>query len=84
MDANHIEQLQKIADEVYGKAGELIAEGNRPFAVAAVFSMVSLQIYKTLLSADEYNQMVDSISNNRHSIIALTDALKSSIASNLH
>lgn len=84
MNTNDVEQLKKIADEIYGKAGELIAEGNRPFAVAAVFSMVSLQIYKTLLSADEYNQMVDSISNNRHSIIALTDVLKSAIASSLH
>lgn len=84
MESSDIEQLQRIADEVYGKAGELIADGNRPFAVAAVFSMVSLQIYKTLLSPDDYNQMVDSISNNRNSIIALTDALKSAISSSLH
>jgi len=84
MEDESIEQLRVIADEVYGKAGEMIADGLKPFAVAAVFTMVALQIYKTLLSSDEYNHMVDSISEGRHSIIALTDALKSNILKDLH
>ena len=84
MDNKDVQTLQRIADVVYGKAGELIAEGERPFAVAAVFSMVSLQIYKTLLSPEEYNQMVDSISDQRDSIIALTDMLKSALSKSMH
>ena len=84
METEDVQALQRIADIVYSKTGDLIADGERPFAVAAVFSMVALQIYKTLLSPEEYNLMVDSISDSRHSIIALTDALKLSTSKSIH
>ena len=57
-------------DELYiaaqGFAGGLMTEFNvNPLAVAAVFSAISLQIYKSSLSDDEFNSMVDTISDSR-------------------
>lgn len=77
-------ELQVIADEIYRMAGDMIAEGQKPFAVAAVFVMIALQIYKTQLSAEDYNSMVDSISENRDQIKSLTDMVKSDFLKKFH
>lgn len=69
---NDNENLEAIANSLYTMAGDMIAEGQKPFAVAAVFTMIALQIYKSSLSEQEYNLMVDSISENRHKIKSLT------------
>ena len=66
-------QLNEIADEIYTMASDMIVDGQRPFAVAAVFMTIALQIYKTSLNEKDYNEMVDTISANRDKIKSLTD-----------
>jgi len=77
-------ELNTAADQIYRLAGDMIAEGQKPFAVAAVFTMVALQIYKTSLSAEDYNMMVDSISENRDKIISLPEMVKSPFMKSFH
>lgn len=66
-------ELQSLTNQMYTITEELVAEGNSPFAVAAVHVMIALQIYKTSLSEEEYNLMVDSISISRDKIKPLTE-----------
>jgi hypothetical protein len=44
-----------------------------PYACAAVMAKLSMMIYKTSLSEEDYNLMIDTISNNRHAIKSLTE-----------
>lgn len=68
--------LVEVADRAYKAVGELIQEGNPPFAVAAVYIMIALQIYKSSLSEEDYNEMVNSISLNRDNIKTLAEMSK--------
>ena len=77
-------EMQVIANRIYQITGEIIAEGTQPFAIAAVLTMVALQIYKTSLSADDYNKMVDSISEDRDRIKSLTEMFKSDNMKSIH
>lgn len=43
-------------------------EGISPMACAAIMTKLALMMYKTSLGAEEYNLMVDSISDSRHLI----------------
>ena len=64
--------------DVYKFSTELVEKGYTPYAIAAMFTMVALQIYKTSMSTEEYNLMVDMISNNRDRVPTLpTDAIGS-------
>lgn len=66
-------ELQSLTNQMYTITEELVAEGNSPFAVAAVHVMIALQIYKSSLSEEEYNLMVDSISISRDKIKPLAE-----------
>lgn len=78
------EQLTSLADDIYNMAGDKIKEGEKPFAIAAVFIMIALQIYKTSLSEEEYNLMVDSISENRDKIKSLPEMVKDTSLGKFH
>lgn len=77
-------QLTAIADRMYKLTNDLVAEGYKPFAVAAVHVMIALQMYKTALSDEEYNLMVDSISDNRDQIKSLAPLAADSVARSFH
>lgn len=77
-------QLTAIADRMYKLTNDLVAEGYKPFAVAAVHVMIALQMYKTALSDEEYNLMVDSISDNRDQIKSLAPLAVDSVARSFH
>ena len=58
----------------YGALTQKFAEeGINPFACAAIMAKLALMIYKTSLSAEEYNLMVDSISDSRDRIKTLIE-----------
>lgn len=67
-------ELQSLTNQMYTITEELVAAGNSPFALAAVHVMIALQIYKTSLSEEEYNLMVDAISINRDKVKPLAEA----------
>jgi len=60
-------------DDVYKFTGTLIEDGHTPFAVAAAFTLVALQMYKTSMTDEDYNKMVDSISESRGRVKSLTE-----------
>ena len=62
-------------DEVYGElteiAGEKINDGVPVEEVSALFIRIGLEIYRTMSSDEEFDTMVDYISENRHYISSL-------------
>ena len=50
----------------------MIGKDHSPLAIAAILMTQALSIYKTVLEEDEYEQMVDSISNSRDKVAKLT------------
>lgn len=46
----------------------LIDKGISPYAMAAIMTKLGMMIYKTSLNAEDYNLMVDSISDQRNLI----------------
>ena len=83
-EENKNQELARLADSVYGNAGELIADGYAPLAVAAVYIMIALQIYKTTLSPEDYQAIVDSISESRNDVRSLTEMVKNSVLKQFH
>ena len=56
-------------DETYNDISEFatikLAAGRSPFEVAAALVTIGASIYRTTLNEEEYNLMMDAISNNR-------------------
>jgi hypothetical protein len=58
----------KITVELYNKYmkfTETMSEEYDALAIAGIMTAQALSIYRTIMSEDEYNQMVDNISNSR-------------------
>jgi hypothetical protein len=53
----------------YGELTRKFAEeGINPFACAAIMTKLAFMIYKTSLNAEDYNSMINAISDSRHEI----------------
>jgi hypothetical protein len=53
----------------YGELTRKFAEeGINPFACAAVMTKLAFMIYKTSLNAEDYNSMINAISDSRNEI----------------
>jgi hypothetical protein len=50
----------------------MIDKDHSPIAIAAILVAQALSIYKTVLEEDEYNSIVDSISDKRDKVTKLT------------
>jgi hypothetical protein len=50
-----------------------IEEGFSPYAIAAIMTKISFMIYKTTLNAEDYNIMINQISDNRDKIKSLQE-----------
>jgi len=73
------QELHEISDRMYELTGKLIEEGQKPFAIAAIYIMIAMQIYRTMLSEEDYNQMIDAISMNRDQVQTLTSVIKNTL-----
>lgn len=74
MDADD-QSLTKIQDGLAHYVSNLISQQNHSaLAVAAVMVKISLQIYRTVLSNEEFHVMVDEISARRDQICPLIAA----------
>lgn len=58
-------------EDVYKFSTEMIDKGYTPYAIAAMFTLVAMQIYKSSMTDQEYNLMIDMISKNRDRVTAL-------------
>lgn len=58
-------------EELYGKYmafNSVMLENHRPLEIAAIMITQALSIYKTVLSKEDYQKMVDSISGLRDKV----------------
>ncbi len=60
-------ELENLYDNYLQFTGQMCAD-HSPMAVAAIMMTQALSIYKTTMSVEDYNQMVDSISANRNQV----------------
>jgi hypothetical protein len=58
----------------YGELTRKFAEeGVNPFACAAIMTKIAMMIYKTSLNAEDYDAMINTISDNRDQIKSFED-----------
>lgn len=60
-------ELENLYDDYLQFTGRMCAD-HSPMAVAAIMMTQALSIYKTTMTVEDYNQMVDSISANRNQV----------------
>jgi hypothetical protein len=69
------EEDNSYLDELYGEltelAGEKIGDGIPVEEVSALFIRIGLEIYRTANTEEEFNNMIDYLSENRHHISSL-------------
>ena len=59
------QELNELYQEYWSIHAKMIDKEHNPLEIAAVLMAQSLSIYKTILDQDEYDSMVDSISDMR-------------------
>lgn len=67
-------KLQKLYDQYLDFTDHMVGEYDA-MAVAGIMMAQSLTMYKTALSEEEYNLMVDSISNSRNKVKAFSKSV---------
>lgn len=69
MEDNKAEQMMtQMYDDLYRIMGTWLSQDNEPLGVAAVLMATALRVYRTSLSDNDYDQMMDYLSNTRDSI----------------
>jgi hypothetical protein len=71
-DNETTDQLENLYQDYWAFHATMIDKDHSPIAIAAILVAQALSIYKTVLEEDEYEQMVDSISNSRDKVTKLT------------
>lgn len=69
------ENLLKAYTEYLALSDKLLGEGIRALEIAPIMVRLGLEIYKTAMPEDDYNRMVDYISDMRDEINDLSDTL---------
>jgi hypothetical protein len=74
IDINNEEtdQLENLYQDYWAFHASMIDKDHSPIAIAAILVAQALSIYKTVLEEDEYNSIVDSISDKRNKVTKLT------------
>jgi hypothetical protein len=74
IDINNEEtdQLENLYQDYWAFHASMIDKDHSPIAIAAILVAQALSIYKTVLEEDEYNSIVDSISDKRDKVTKLT------------
>ena len=68
MTEDNTEQMMKMYDDLYKVMGNWLQQDNESLAVAAVLMATALRVYRTSLSDDDYDQMMDYLSDTRDNI----------------
>jgi hypothetical protein len=64
--------LEDLYQDYWAMHSSMIDKGHSPIEIAAILVAQSMSIYKTVLDVEEYNKMVDSISNMRDQVKILS------------
>ena len=62
------EQVEIINTELTHVMEKWASDGYSPMAMAAVFTVMGLQIYRTCMNDEDFNNMMDNISASRNMI----------------
>lgn len=62
------DQLDELYQNYWAIHSQMIDKGHSPLEIAAILVAQSMSIYKTMLDSEEYDDMVDSISNMRYNV----------------
>lgn len=60
--------LEDLYQEYWTYHAQMISQGYKPLEIAAILLAQSMSIYKTVLDNDDYDKMVDSISDMRYNV----------------
>ena len=60
--------VEDIAQTFWDATTDLTTTGHKPLAVAGVMMVQALTIYKTLLSPDEFDAILDHVSETRDKV----------------
>ena len=66
------DQLENLYQDYWAFHATMIDKDHSPIEIAAILVAQALSIYKTVLEEDEYNSIVDSISDKRDKVTKLT------------
>ena len=66
------DSLEDLYQDYWAIHAQMIDKGHSPLEIAAILVAQSMSIYKTVLDYDEYDKMVDSISDQRYNVKELT------------
>ena len=69
------ERLIEAYEEYMLTTDKLLSQGTKALELAPIMVKLGLEIYKTVMSEEDYNKMVDFISDNRGEIQDLSDLL---------
>lgn len=64
--------LENLYQTYWDFHGAMFDKEHSPLEIAAILVAQALTLYKTVLDEDEYNRMVDSISDSRDKVSKLT------------
>lgn len=62
------DKLDNLYQDYWAFHASMIDKEHNPMEIAAILVAQALSIYKTILDPDEYNSMVDSISDSRDKV----------------
>ena len=68
-------QMLKLYDDLYLYMGKHLIEKTSPLAVAAVLMTTALRLYKTTLNPEDFEQMMNFVSDSRDKIQKFGDEL---------
>jgi hypothetical protein len=69
------DRLLEVYDEYMALTDKLLGNNATALEVAPIMIRLGLEIYKTIMSEEDYNRMVDYIADNRDQIQNLKDYL---------
>ena len=63
--------LDSLYFDITDFVGEKIKDGNDSLEISALLVRIGLEIYKSSMDQNDFDKMVDYISENRHQILTL-------------
>ena len=67
-EEDKVKQMTQMYDDLYRMMGSWLSQDNESLAVAAVLMATALRVYRTSLSDDDYDQMMNYLSDTRDNI----------------
>lgn len=67
------EQMLALEVSFAELTNKFVSDGFNPYACAAIMTKIAFMIYKSSMSPEDYELMIDEISNSRNSIMTFAE-----------